>query len=46
MAALCVSTGGDSSSPYMYRSVITPIEHPRGDLDGCVRVYPAPGHTT
>ena len=28
--------------PYMYRSVITPIEHPRGDLDGCVRVYPAP----
>ncbi len=28
--------------PYMYRSVITPIEHHRGDLDGCVRVYPAP----
>ena len=28
--------------PYMYRSVIPPIEHPRGDLDGCVRVSPAP----
>lgn len=28
--------------PYMYRSLVTPLERSRGDLDGCVRVYPAP----
>ena len=28
--------------PYMYRTLITPIERSRGDLDGCIRVYPTP----
>lgn len=28
--------------PYMYRTLITPLERPRGDIDGCIRVYPAP----
>lgn len=28
--------------PYMYRSLFTPIERQRGDLDGCVRIFPAP----
>lgn len=28
--------------PYMYRTLLTPIERSRGDLDGCVRVFPAP----
>lgn len=30
--------------PYMYRTLITPIERSRGDLDGCVRVYPTPSN--
>ena len=30
--------------PYMYRTLVTPIERRRGDLDGCVRVYPAPAN--
>lgn len=30
--------------PYMYRTLITPIERQRGDLDGCVRVYPTPAN--
>lgn len=30
--------------PYMYRTLFTPIERRRGDLDGCVRVYPAPAN--
>jgi len=30
--------------PYMYRGLVTPIERRRGDLDGCVRVYPAPSN--
>ena len=28
--------------PYMYRTLVTPVERSRGDLDGCVRVYPTP----
>ncbi len=28
--------------PYMYRSLITPIERREDDLDGCIRVYPPP----
>lgn len=28
--------------PFMYRSVITPLEHAPKTLDGCVRVYPSP----
>ncbi len=28
--------------PYMYRSVLTRVERPSGDIDGCVRIYPAP----
>ncbi|MDE5724652.1 MAG: hypothetical protein K2H88_02560 [Duncaniella sp.] len=28
--------------PYMYRRVISRIERPAGDIEGCVRVYPAP----
>ena len=30
--------------PYMYRTFVTPVERPRGDLDGCVRVYPTPAN--
>lgn len=30
--------------PYMYRTLITPIERSRGDLDGCIRVYPTPSN--
>lgn len=30
--------------PYMYRTLITPIERHRGDLDGCVRVFPTPAN--
>lgn len=28
--------------PYMYRTLVTPLERPAGDIDGCVRLYPAP----
>ena len=28
--------------PYMYRTLVTPLERERGNLDGCVRVYPTP----
>ena len=30
--------------PYMYRTLVTPVERSRGDLDGCVRVYPTPSN--
>lgn len=30
--------------PYMYRSLVTSTERRRGDLDGCVRVYPSPAN--
>ena len=30
--------------PYMYRTLVTPVERSRGDLDGCVRVYPTPAN--
>lgn len=30
--------------PYMYRSLFTPIERQRGDLDGCIRIYPSPAN--
>lgn len=28
--------------PYMYRRLITPVERPAGDIEGCVRIYPLP----
>lgn len=30
--------------PYMYRTLITPQEHSKGDIDGCIRVYPTPAN--
>lgn len=28
--------------PYMYRTLLTPMESTRGDADGCVRIFPQP----
>lgn len=28
--------------PFMYRRVISRVERPAGDIEGCVRIYPAP----
>lgn len=30
--------------PYMYRTLVTPVDRPRGDIDGCIRVFPAPAN--